>query len=134
VDEKEITVLVSTRSRRKVLPQITPTAGFQNGALPEDRSFSVDTETIWVEHHGLIVVTQDRHVARHRPFEARDRIGTVSKDVAKAEDVRYAVLRDISEYRVQGFEVRVDVAEDGPYGQSAFSYSGKRPCSRKYRE
>ena len=62
----------------------------------------------------LVVITKERHLAGfHHPIEARIRIRPVSDNVTKAENLANSLGLDIFEHRFQGFEITMDITDQG---------------------
>jgi len=62
----------------------------------------------------LVVIALDgRAVQGPDPFQAKGRIGVVAHDIPHANIVRHPLGGGISEHRLQGFEIGVNVTEQG---------------------
>ena len=84
-------------------------------ARPIDRLQRHRIETVRVKQGRLIVVAQNRDLTRiHDPVQALARIGTVADDVAQAVDLRHALLANVLQDHLQGFDVRVNITDEGP--------------------
>ena len=83
-------------------------------AGPEDRPLGADVEPVGVEHRPLVMVAQERDLAvLHHPVDALAGIGTVADDVAQAKDLGHPLGLDVVEDDLQGFEVPVNIADQG---------------------
>ena len=80
-------------------------------AGPEDRPLGPGVETLGIEQRALIVIAQQADVAAHHQIDALARIRAVADDVAQAIHLGDALLLDIRQNRLEGFEVAVDIAD-----------------------
>ncbi len=72
-------------------------------------------EALGVEQGRPVVVAQDRDVKVLGQVEAAARLGPVADDVAQAVDRLGTLARMSCQHRPQGFEVAVNVAQDGDH-------------------
>ena len=90
-----------------------PVAGFELCAGPEDGSFGSGIEPFGVEQCSLIVVPQQAHGTVSYPINAFSRVGSIADDIAQAVDLLDRFTPDVFEHGFEGFEVAVDVADEG---------------------
>ena len=80
---------------------------------PKDRSFGPGIEAFGIEQCPLVVVAQDDNLAIPNSVDALARVRAVANDVAETVNLLNSLRLDIREDRVEGFQVSMNVADDG---------------------
>ena len=70
-----------------------------------------------IKQGAVVVVSQQHHLKVFAGVDALARIGTVSNDIAKAENFIDLLFFDVSQHRSKRFNVSMKVADDGSFGQ-----------------
>jgi len=89
---------------------------FEDGAGPEDGTFGGSVEADGVEECGLIVVTEQAEVEVHHQIDAFSRVGAVADDVPQTKDLGDPFAANVGKHCLQGFQIAVDVADQGSQG------------------
>ena len=83
-------------------------------ACPENGLFRPDIETFRVEKRCLIVVSEQTNLCFfHHKVDALQRIGSVTDRITEAENFVNPMRFDVFQHRVKGFEIAVNVTDDG---------------------
>src|SRR5262249_5228906 len=114
--EQEAVLLVGARPLRQELPALLPGLPALGGGLelstgPEDGPLGGAVEPLGVEHGPLVVVAQQDHLALHHQVDALQGVGAVADHVPKAVDVANVVPVDVSQDRLEGLEVAMNVTD-----------------------
>ena len=81
---------------------------------PENRLFRPDVEAFRVEKRCLIVISEQADLGFfHHQIDALQRIGTVTDRIAETKNLVRPLQLNVFQHRVQGFEVTVNVTDDG---------------------
>ena len=75
-------------------------------------------ESFGIEQRPLVVIAQDADVQRHHQVDALARIGAIADDVPQAVDLLDPLTTDVGQHRLEGFEVAMDVADQGTLHES----------------
>ena len=94
-------------------------------ARPEDGPLGGRVEPVGVEHGPLVVVAEQDELAVHDQVDALARVRAVADDVAQAVDLLDRLLRlDVVQDGLEGFQVAVDVADDGLHAWTLPDWAG----------
>src|SRR5439155_15819594 len=83
------------------------------GARPENRPLGWRIEPLGVEHGPLVMIAEEDNLALHHLIHALAWIRSVADHIPEAVDLLDGVLGNIIQNRLQGFEIAVDIADDG---------------------
>ena len=116
VDEHQSRFTMDTGKFAEEFPAffaLDPVAGFEHLAGPEDGPFGSGVESLGIEQGTLIVVAQQANSTPPHAIDALTGIGAVANDVAQAIDLFDRLGIDVFEHGLEGFEVAVDIADEG---------------------
>ena len=118
MDEEDAVLAEGARPFGEELPAsfagVAAFAGrFQLIAGPEDGPFGGRIEAFGVEHGSLIVIAEEDDLAFHDQIDAFAGVGAVADDIAEAIDFADVVLLDVFEDSLEGFQVAMNIADDG---------------------
>jgi hypothetical protein len=82
-------------------------------ASPEYRSLCPTAEPLRVKQSPVIVVPEQAKLEIKADIDALARIRTVANDIPKTKDPRHTLRPDVGEHCIQGFEITVNIAQDG---------------------
>ena len=120
VNEQKIPVPMGAWQFGQKIPSLAGTFDgfvFQLLSSPEDGLFGAAAETVRIKQGAVVVVSQQHHLKVFAGVDALARIGTVSNDIAKAENFIDLLFFDVSQHRSKRFNVSMKVADDGSFGQ-----------------
>ncbi len=87
---------------------------FQLRAHPEDRPLRTAAESLGIEQRRLVMVSQHAQTQLHHAINTLARIGAIADDVPQAINCLDALVADIVQDSVHGFQIPVNVADDRP--------------------
>ena len=120
MNEQKISVSIGTRQFGQKIPPLAGTFDglvFQLLSRPEDCLFGAAAETIRIKQGAVVMVPQQHHLKVFACLDALARVGTVSNDIAKAEDFIDLLIFDVGQNRSKRFNVSMNVADDSSFGQ-----------------
>ena len=82
---------------------------------PEDRLLGAAAEAFGIEDGPQIVIAEDHGVELHGAVDAFAGVRPVANDVSQAVDLFDAARLRIGQHRLEGFEVAMNVADDGTF-------------------
>ena len=92
-----------------------PVVQFDLAAGPADRPLRAGVEPVRIKERALVVIAQDHDTAPvPHELDALAGIWPVAHHVAQTDHVVHSLPVDIGEDGLEGLEVAVDVADDGP--------------------
>lgn len=120
MNEQKISVTKGTWQFGQKIPPFGGTFDglvFQLLSRPEDCFFGAAAEAIRIKQGTVVMVPQQNHLKIFAGIDALARVGTVSNDIAKAENFIDLLIFDVGQHRSKRFNVSMKVADDSSFGQ-----------------
>ena len=89
--------------------------GLEQVSRPEDALLVTRSEPVRVKQDAVVEDSEQHNSHPHRQVEALDRVGTVAHRVPKVVHGGHLLSRHLREHRLEGFEVAVNIVENGPH-------------------
>lgn len=124
--EEKVAVEVLRRQFAEKVPTAIHAAGASPLELltrPVNRSLRHRIETFGIEQGGLIVIAQYDDGQPHHSVETFAGVGAITDDVPQAVDLANSLVANVLLHGLEGFEIGVDVANQGPFHESPFPYA-----------
>lgn len=88
---------------------------------PKDGPFSAATESFGIKQCAVVVIPQQHQIEFSARVDALAWVRAVSNDISQAKNFVDAVRLDIVKHRSEGFDVAVNITDDGAFGQRSGS-------------